>query len=442
MSENKTIPEVPLAERIRPDRIELIVGQEHILGPGCSLRRALDSGRIFSVIFWGPPGTGKTTLARLIAEYAHKPFRSFSAVTSGLKELREILGEAENERAKSGQSTILFVDEIHRFNKAQQDAFLPHIESGLIILVGATTQNPSFEVIPPLLSRTRVMVLKPLDDEGLKKILNRALSDTEKGLGKLGLRLHPKALDHIIDISGGDARSALNNLEIAAYYTVEDKGNKNEITIELVEQALDRKSLPYDKDGEEHYNIISAFHKSLRGSDVQASVYWLYRMLVAGEDPLFIARRMIRFASEDVGIADPNALQVALNAFEAWEKVGPPEAELALVEAAVYLATAPKSNALYVAEMAVKKEIKRSGALAVPLHIRNAPTKLMKELGYSRGYLYPHNYPDAKVDQEYLPEQIKNSVFYHPTDRGLEKEIKRRMSENVGKKDVTKKLEK
>ena len=429
MPENKTIPEVPLAERIRPDRIELIVGQEHILGPGCSLRRALDSGRIFSVIFWGPPGTGKTTLARLIAEYAHKPFRSFSAVTSGLKELREILGEAENERAKSGQSTILFVDEIHRFNKAQQDAFLPHIESGLIILVGATTQNPSFEVIPPLLSRTRVMVLRPLDDEGLKKILNRALSDTEKGLGKLGLRLHPKALDHIIDISGGDARSALNNLEIAAYYTVEDKGNKNEITIELVEQALDRKSLPYDKDGEEHYNIISAFHKSLRGSDVQASVYWLYRMLVAGEDPLFIARRMIRFASEDVGIADPNALQVALNAFEAWEKVGPPEAELALVEAAVYLATAPKSNALYIAEMAVKKEIKRSGALAVPLHIRNAPTKLMKDLGYSRGYLYPHNYPDAKVDQEYLPEEIKNSVFYHPTDRGMEKEIKKRMSD-------------
>ncbi len=434
MPENKTIPEVPLAERIRPDRIELIVGQEHILGPGCSLRRALDSGRIFSVIFWGPPGTGKTTLARLIAQYARKPFKSFSAVTSGVKDLREILGEAENERAKSGQSTILFVDEIHRFNKAQQDAFLPHIESGLIILVGATTQNPSFEVIPPLLSRARVMVLKPLDDEGLKKILNRALSDKEKGLGKLGLRLHPKAIDHIIDISGGDARSALNNLEIAAYYTVEDKDNNNEITIELVEQALDKKSLPYDKDGEEHYNIISAFHKSLRGSDVQASVYWLYRMLVAGEDPLFIARRMIRFASEDVGIADTNALQVALNAFEAWEKVGPPEAELALVEAAVYLATAPKSNALYVAEMAVKKEIKRSGALAVPLHIRNAPTKLMKELGYSRGYLYPHNYPDAKVDQEYLPEEIKNSVFYHPTDRGMEREIKKRMSENNKKK--------
>lgn len=442
MAKKSTSPETPLAERIRPDNIDLIIGQDHLLGPKCALRRALDSGRIFSVIFWGPPGTGKTTLARLIAKYTKKTFRAFSAVTSGLKDLREILGEAENERKETGESTILFVDEIHRFNKAQQDAFLPHIESGLIILVGATTQNPSFEVIPPLLSRARVMVLKPLDDEGLNKILNRALNDKENGLGTLELKLHPKALNHIIDISGGDARSALNNLEIAALYTVEDESSNNEITVELVEAALDRKSLPYDKDGEEHYNIISAFHKSLRGGDVQASVYWLYRMLEAGEDPLFIARRMIRFASEDVGIADPLALQVALNAFEAWEKIGPPEAQLALVEAAVYLATAPKSNALYVAEMTVKKEINKSGALAVPLHIRNAPTKLMKELGYSRGYLYPHNYPDAKVDQEYLPEEIKNSVFYHPTDRGMEKEIKKRMESTSGKRTAAKKQEK
>lgn len=442
MTEKTTLPEAPLAERIRPDSIDLIVGQEHLLGPKCSLRRALDSGRIFSVIFWGPPGTGKTTLARLIAKYTQKTFRSFSAVTSGLKDLREILSEAQKERNVTGDSTILFVDEIHRFNKAQQDAFLPHVESGLIILVGATTQNPSFEVIPPLLSRARVMVLKPLDDEGLIKIVSRALTDKEKGLGTFDLKLHQKALNHIIGISGGDARSALNNLEIVAYYTIEDKNSNNEITVELVEAALDRKSLPYDKDGEEHYNIISAFHKSLRGSDVHASIYWLYRMLVAGEDPLFVARRMIRFASEDVGIADPLALQVTLNAFETWEKVGPPEAELALVEAAVYLATAPKSNALYIAEMAVKKEIYKSGALAVPLHIRNAPTKLMKEQGYSRGYLYPHNYPDAKVDQEYLPEQIRNSVFYHPTDRGMEREIKKRMDYNSSKRSVAKKPEK
>lgn len=442
MTEKIAIPEVPLAERIRPDNIDLIVGQEHLLGPKRALRRALGSGRIFSVIFWGPPGTGKTTLARLIAQYTQKPFKAFSAVTSGLKDLRAIMGEAEKDRQKTGESTILFVDEIHRFNKAQQDAFLPHIESGLIILVGATTQNPSFEVIPPLLSRTRVMVLKPLDNEGLKEILNRAISDKEKGLGTLEINAHPKAIDHIVDISGGDARSALNNLEIAAYYTVDDKSSNNEMTIELVEAALDRKSLPYDKDGEEHYNIISAFHKSLRGSDAQASVYWLYRMMIAGEEPLFIARRMIRFASEDIGMADPNALQVTLSAFEAWEKVGPPEAELALVQAAVYLATAPKSNALYVAQMAVKKEIKKSGALAVPMHIRNAPTKLMKEQGYSRGYLYPHNYPDARVDQEYLPEQIKNSLFYHPTGRGMEREIKKRMNENAGKRGMAKRPEK
>ena len=422
----------PLADRVRPDRIEDIVGQDHLLGTKSALMRALKSGRIFSVILWGPPGSGKTTLARLIAGYSENPFQSFSAVTSGLKELREILSEAEAIRQSSGRPTILFVDEIHRFNKAQQDAFLPHVENGLIILVGATTQNPSFEVIPPLLSRTRVMILHPLKKEDLKTILLRAIENKDSGLKEPDLEILPQALDFIIDISSGDARVALNNLEAAVNYIKGSEKTPKILDLVNVEEALNRKALPYDRDGEEHYNIISAFHKSLRGSDVNASVYWLYRMLEAGEDPLFIARRMIRFSSEDIGMADTNALQVALAAFDAWQKVGPPEAELALMEAAVYLASAPKSNALYLAERAVRDEIKNTGPLPVPLHIRNAPTGLMKKLGYSRGYLYPHNYPGAWVAQEYLPEEIKNRVYYSPTDRGMEKEIGRRM-EKAGK---------
>jgi putative ATPase len=429
----------PLAERMRPNKIEEILGQDHLLGPGSALRRAMISGHIFSVIFWGPPGSGKTTVARLMAQYANKHFQTFSAVTAGVKELRKVITEAENVRRISGEPTVLFVDEIHRFNKAQQDAFLPHVENGLIILVGATTQNPSFEVIPPLISRSRVMVLRPLETEDIKTILLRALEDKERGLGALGIKISPQALEHIITLSLGDARVALNNLEAAVYYAMEDVESLDILELGGVEKALDRKALPYDKDGEEHYNIISAFHKSLRGSDVHASIYWLYRMLMAGEDPLFIARRMIRFSSEDIGLADPNAIQVALAAFDAWQKVGPPEAELALVEAAVYLATAPKSNALYMAEKAIKEEIEDSGPLPVPLHIRNAPTGLMKRLGYSRGYLYPHNYPGAWVEQEYLPEKIKNRIFYRPTDRGLEKEIERRMGKTgkgKGKKDA------
>ena len=420
-------PRAPLAERMRPEKFDDMVGQDHLIGPGCVLSGAIAKGRIFSAILWGPPGSGKTTLARLISRHVQIPFQAFSAVTSGLKELRRIIEEAKITMADSDKPTLLFVDEIHRFNKAQQDAFLPYVENGLIILIGATTQNPSFEVISPLLSRTRVLVFHPLEKEGLKTLLLRALNDKERGLGSLDIEIMPDALEFLADLSRGDARVALNNLEMTVYHILDSPGERPVINLEDIGRALNRKALPFDKDGEEHYNVISAFHKSLRGSDPQASIYWLYRMLMAGEDPLFIGRRMIRFASEDVGLADPNALQVALSAFESWQKIGPPEAELALAQAAVYLAFAPKSNALYLAEKSVKQEIKKTGDQPVPMHIRNAPTSLMKKLGYGRSYLYPHNYHGAWVEQEYMPEKIRSQVFYRPTNRGFEQEIRRRM---------------
>jgi len=419
----------PLATRMRPERIEEIVGQDHILGPSKVLRRSLETGHLFSIIFWGPPGSGKTTIAKSIAKYSNCPFESFSAVLSGVRELREVIASAKKTYKYELKPTILFVDEIHRFNKAQQDAFLPHVETGLIILIGATTQNPSFEVIPPLLSRTRVMTIKPLGGKDMAIILNRALKDKNRGLGDLNIEIKEDALQYIINVSHGDARTALNNLESASYFAQPDRNNKKILDMATVALALNKKPLIYDKNGEEHYNLISALHKSMRGSDPQASIYWLYRMLEAGEDPLFIGRRLIRFASEDIGLANPKALEIALTAYQAWEKVGPPEAELSLAQAVVYLATAPKSNSLYVAEKSVKKEIGESGPQPVPLHLRNAPTKLMREMGYGKGYIYPHDYPESRTRQEYLPEKIRGKIFYRSSDRGFEKEIKKRMIE-------------
>jgi putative ATPase len=425
--QSKDLPLPPLAERMRPRNLEEFVGQEHLLGPGKFLSRMLESGKIFPLIFWGPPGSGKTTLAQMMARYTLAHFVQFSAVLSGVKEIREVVKEAEERLKEKGQKTILFVDEIHRFNKAQQDAFLPHVEKGSIILIGATTENPSFEVIAPLLSRTKVMVLKSLTGSDLEKIVQEALRDSERGLGINRAALTPEALELIKSLADGDARIALNTLEQALSLTQPEVDGTRLISRNMVEEALQKKALRYDKAGEEHYNLISALHKSLRGSDPDGALYWLARMLDAGEDPLYLARRMVRFASEDIGLADPQALQQALAAKEAYHFLGSPEGELALVQATIYLATAPKSNALYQAQGLVKKVIEKTGALPVPLHLRNAPTSLMKGLGYGRGYRYAHDYPEGLVAQENFPEELKGRKFYHPTDLGFEKTIKARL---------------
>jgi len=420
----------PLADRMRPRTLDEFVGQEHLVAPGKPLRTQIERDDTGSLIFWGPPGTGKTTLAQIIAHMTKADFIEFSAVLAGIKEIKQVMADAERAR-QYGTRTIVFIDEIHRFNKAQQDAFLPHVEKGNIRLIGATTENPSFEIISALLSRTRVYVLKPLTEGQIVLLLRRALEDEERGLGAMKLRASNDVLAKIAAYSSGDARSAYNVLEVASTIARGQAGKETgaEITDAIVQDALQKRILLYDKSGEEHYNLISALHKSVRNSDPDASLYWLGRMLEAGEDPLYIARRVVRMAVEDIGLADPNALSLCMAARDAVDFIGMPEGNLALAQAVVYLALAPKSNALYTAYGAVQQDVERTAAEPVPLHLRNAPTGLMKGLGYGEGYQYAHDLESKIADMQCLPDNLRDRVYYHPSSEGVEKRIRERLEE-------------
>jgi putative ATPase len=408
---------------MRPRTLDEFVGQTHLLASGKTLRDAIEKGNVGSMIFWGPPGSGKTTLAFLIAVYTDREFVPFSSVTEGVPRVREIIAEAED-RLEAGRGTILFADEIHRLNKAQQDAFLPHVERGTITLIGATTENPSFEIIGALLSRSRVFVLEQLAVDDVTTLVRRALTDDERGLGRMSLRVDEDAVALVATEADGDARRALTVLEASATHV----GTGGQITAQIARDALQKRFARYDKGGEEHYNLISAYHKALRGSDPQGALYWLARMIDGGEDPMYIARRTVRFAAEDVGLADPDALRLALAARDAYHFLGSPEGELALAEAAVYLATAPKSNRVYEAWNEAMRLARESPAEPVPLHIRNAPTALMKELGYGDGYQYAHAVPEAYIPQEYLPERLRGTLLYEPGPFGFERDIAKRLA--------------